>query len=99
MEADLLEHRRVAQLGYALINETGAQTLSSRSFGDPPVETPKDTWVDVMVIDYMKTYDVPQLVVKEVTFKDQLAVNLLQLIVYHCISDCFRVCINSGSLL
>ena len=70
-------------MGYELIKKTCQQAKASRFVQPMPedvnerVPTPRDQWVDVIVIDFMKTFQVP--VVKEILFKDQLRVSAVVL--------------------
>lgn len=74
------EHERMGRLGYELIKKNCDQARLSRWLQPMPddptqrIAAPREQWVDVLVMDFMKTFQVPQLVVKEVLFKDQLNV-------------------------
>lgn len=64
------EHQIDGALGYKQQRCNFDQAKQSRK--DFPND--KSRWVDVLVIDFMKSFDCPNLVVKEVRFKHQLTV-------------------------
>ena len=71
-------------MGYELIKQNCRQAKESRWVQPMPAELlqrearPRNEQVDVIVIDFMKTFMCPQFVVKEILFKDQLGVRICQ---------------------
>jgi hypothetical protein len=63
------EHRKLGDYGYASIRYWCEQALASRMASND-----KSTWVDVIIFDFEQKRPVPNIVVKEVNFKDQLYV-------------------------
>lgn len=75
LEKDIQEHLEYSELSYSAVTADIVSTTESRQ-KFPQI---KSQHIDVIVIDFMKTVDIPRLVVKDVRFKDQLSCHVFDI--------------------